>query len=102
MRAWVTDRVPERAAAPKLVTIVPELPLTAIGKPYKLPLRADAARRAASDALGDLHGVVEVQADLDGGSPVVTVKVDSSADHDAIATVLDQFTTTWLIEPHDG
>lgn len=102
LRAWAADRVPERAAAPKLVTIVPDLPLTALGKPYKLPLRADAAGRAARDALADLPGIAGVKAEVDGSKPLVTVRVDASADHDAIAAVLDDFTTGWLIETHDG
>jgi fatty-acyl-CoA synthase len=100
--SWATARVPERAAAPKLVTVVPDLPLTAIGKPYKLPLRADAARRAAIDALAELPGIADVTAAMDGSAPVVTVTVDSSADRDAVATVLDQFTTAWRIEARHG
>ena len=50
LRAW-GERVAERAAAPKSVTIVDALPLTAVGKPYKLPLRADAATTAVREAL---------------------------------------------------
>lgn len=100
--SWATARVPERAAAPKLVTVVSDLPLTAIGKPYKLPLRADAARRAALDALAELPGIADVAAAMDGSAPVMTVIVDSSADRDAVATVLDQFTTAWLIEARRG
>lgn len=102
LRAWATDRVPERAAAPKLVTIVPDLPLTAIGKPYKLSLRADAARRAARDALCDLPGIALVDADLEDGVPVLTITVEPSADHDAIAAVLDGYTTRWRIAPNHG
>jgi fatty-acyl-CoA synthase len=102
LRAWATDRVPERAAAPKLVTVLPELPLTVIGKPHKLPLRADAARRAARDALAEVPGIAGVTAELDGSSPVVTVSVEPSADRDAISAVLDQFTTTWRIAERHG
>ncbi|MBX7435132.1 acyl-CoA synthetase [Mycobacterium sp. Y57] len=100
LRAWATSRVPERAAAPRLVTIVADLPLTAVGKPYKLPLRADAARLAARDALAGLSGIVEVTAEADGGAPVVTVTVEPSADHESTAAALDQFTTTWRIAQH--
>lgn len=99
LRAWAADRVPERAAAPKLVTIVPELPLTAIGKPYKLPLRADAARRAAHDALADLPGIAGVDATFEDGVPVLTITAEPSADRGAIAAVLDDYTTSYRIEP---
>lgn len=98
LRMWATDRVPERAAAPKLVTVVPDLPLTAIGKPFKLSLRADAARCAVRDALATMPGVTQVEAEVQDGTPVVTIVVDSSVDHDAVAAQLNQFTVTWRIE----
>jgi fatty-acyl-CoA synthase len=98
LRAWATDRVPEPAAAPKLVTIVAELPLTAIGKPYKLSLRADAARRAAHDALAHLNGIAEIDATINDGVPVLTITVAPSADRGAIAAVLDDYTTGYQIE----
>ena len=55
LQAWAATRVPERAAAPKRVEIVDEIPLTAVGKPYKPELRRRAAeqdrpRRARRDA----------------------------------------------------
>ena len=37
--------MPERAAAPKHVEIVDEIPLTSVGKPYKPELRRRAAER---------------------------------------------------------
>ena len=49
--AWAAERVPERAAAPRHVEIVEEIPLTAVGKPYKPELRRRAAEQAAKDAL---------------------------------------------------
>ena len=51
LEAWAVDHVPERAAAPKHVEIVHEIPLTPVGKPYKPELRRRAAERAARDAL---------------------------------------------------
>ena len=51
LRSWASARVAEPAAAPKAVTVLDTLPVTAVGKPYKLPLRADATRRAVLDAL---------------------------------------------------
>ncbi|MBI3212193.1 MAG: acyl-CoA synthetase [Mycobacterium sp.] len=99
LRTWATDRVSERAAAPKLITIVADLPLTAIGKPHKVPLRADAARVAVSDALADIPGVTQVQAESDGGTPIVTVTVDTPAETHSITTLLDQFTIAWRIAP---
>ena len=98
VRTWVADRVPESAAAPKLVTVVPDLPLTAIGKPFKLPLRADAARQAIHDALVGVAGIAGVNAEIDGSETVVTVSVDPSVDRYGIAAVLDSFTIPWRLD----
>lgn len=101
LRAWASERVSERAAAPKLVTIVPELPVTAIGKPHKVPLRADAARVAVSDALAELPGVIQVEAESEGGVPVVTVTVETSVENHSITRLLDQYTIAWRIAQLD-
>jgi fatty-acyl-CoA synthase len=49
--AFVAPLVAEPAAAPKSVTILPEIPLTPIGKMFKPALRAIATRAAIGDAL---------------------------------------------------
>ena len=54
--AHATRHIPERAAVPKEVFIVSELPLTAVGKIHKPPLRRDAARRAITEALSEALG----------------------------------------------
>ena len=51
LRAFSAARVAEPAAAPKHVFIMPELPLTPIGKVYKPALRTVAAQRAMCDLL---------------------------------------------------
>ena len=62
--AFAATRIPERAAMPKRIACLPELPLTAIGKVYKPALRLQAAERvvrerlmqAGLDALVAVHG----------------------------------------------
>ncbi|HQR80120.1 MAG TPA: acyl-CoA synthetase [Actinomycetota bacterium] len=49
IRRWASVRVPEPAAAPKHVTVLPDLPLTAVGKPFKVELR----RHATQDELAE-------------------------------------------------
>jgi fatty-acyl-CoA synthase len=95
LRAWAIERVSEPAAAPKLVTIVPNLPLTAIGKPNKIPLRADAARRAVRDALATTPGVTGVLSDVDDGAPIITVCTTTDADPNAIANELGRYAIAW-------
>jgi fatty-acyl-CoA synthase len=98
LRQWAVERVTESAAAPKSVIVIDAIPVTAVGKPYKLPLRADAARRAVTDALTGLPGVVEVEAAVDDGTVAVTVVVVTGTDTDAIAATLDRYALAWDIE----
>ncbi|GAA4886170.1 acyl-CoA synthetase [Actinomycetospora straminea] len=92
--AWAAQRVPERAAVPKAVTVLDALPLTAVGKPYKLDLRADATRRAVADALAAVPDA-EVEAHIDDGSVVVTVTAPTSCDRTAIGDALGAYAVTW-------
>jgi fatty-acyl-CoA synthase len=92
---WAREHVAETAAAPRAVHVVDALPLTSVGKPFKLPLRADAARRAVEAALAEVPGVDTVSADVADGGVVVTVAGD--ADEAAVATALDAFALTWQL-----
>jgi len=55
--ASLTGRIGERAAIPREIYIVDELPLTDVGKPIKSALRKDAAERAFSAALSEATGL---------------------------------------------
>jgi len=98
LEAWAAEHVAERAAVPKSVTIVDALPVTAVGKPYKLSLRADAARRAIQDALAGTAGVDSVDATIDDGSIVVMVVVDAEADAEAVKATLGRYAIAWDIK----
>ncbi|HEU5484533.1 MAG TPA: acyl-CoA synthetase, partial [Microlunatus sp.] len=93
---WADDRVGERASAPKSVTIVDQLPVTAVGKLYKLALRADATRVALSEALREIAAVHAVDADIEDGTIVVTVRADE-ASHADVKCVLDEYGVRWQI-----
>ncbi|KIU15481.1 acyl-CoA synthetase [Mycolicibacterium llatzerense] len=96
LRQWAVERVAEAAATPKSVTVIDAIPLTAVGKPYKPALRADAARRAIMDALAGVPGVVDVEATVDDGSIVVTV--GTASDTDTITAILGRYALTWGIK----
>jgi fatty-acyl-CoA synthase len=98
LRTWASEHVADKAAAPKTVTIIDALPVTAVGKPYKLPLRADAARIAARDALADHAGIEMVTAAVEDGSPLVTVTLNPSADRKAIEETLGRYPMTSRLE----
>ncbi|WP_234343190.1 acyl-CoA synthetase [Streptomyces fulvoviolaceus] len=87
LRAWAAEHVSEAAAAPKAVRVLAALPVTAVGKPYKLPLRADATRRVLADLLDDLDDVEGIGAEADSGSVTVTVTLRPSASADSTAEV---------------
>jgi fatty-acyl-CoA synthase len=93
---WADDRVGERASSPKSVTVIDHLPVTAVGKPYKLSLRADATRAALSEALREMAAVHAVEADIEDGGIVVTVSADEAA-HAAVKRALDEYGVRWRI-----
>jgi fatty-acyl-CoA synthase len=73
------QHIAERAAIPKDIVVVPELPLTAVGKIHKPPLRHDAMRRAMLETLHQALGTkepmhVEVVEDARAGA-VLEVRV---------------------------
>ena len=99
---WSAARVSERAAAPKEVRIVDALPLTAVGKPNKLPLRADATRRALTDALSAVPGVLGVDCNADDGTVRATVTVDDGAEIDTVRDALSRYTIDYRVSSATG
>ncbi|WP_020102040.1 acyl-CoA synthetase [Mycobacterium sp. 360MFTsu5.1] len=98
LRQWAVEHVAESAAAPRSVIAIDAIPVTAVGKPYKLPLRADATRNAVRDALAAVPGVADVEAAVDDGAIAVTVVVGADADTDAIAATLGRYALAWDIK----
>ncbi len=92
LQEWVALRVPERAALPKRVDVIDEIPLTDVGKPFKPELRRRATERAAQEALG---GLGRVHARLDDGRVVVVV--GDAAEADARAA-LAPYGVAWELE----
>lgn len=98
LRTWAAEHVTERAAAPKDVVVVGALPVTDVGKPYKLALRADATRRVLLDALPGY----EVEAAIDDGSVVVTVTVARETDRAAAEKVLSGYALRSTVRVRPG
>ncbi len=91
LRAFAADHVTEPAAAPKIVSILDALPVTAVGKLYKLPLRADAAKHAVSEALRGLPGIMSVEAEIGNGSTAVLISLAAAADRHAVEEILGRY-----------
>ncbi|MCP2288914.1 acyl-CoA synthetase [Nocardia amikacinitolerans] len=95
--AWAAERVQERAAAPKTVTVLDALPVTDVGKPYKLGLRADATRRELLEALADSAGVRAVTATVEDGAVIATVELDAATNEREVAAILGRYAITWKV-----
>src|SRR5207342_3968412 len=83
LMAHMRGSVPEGPARPRAVIILPEMPVTAVGKIFKPVLRRDATRRGAAAAVATvLEGTqaeagVEVEEQDGGGRLLVRVSVRS-------------------------
>jgi fatty-acyl-CoA synthase len=64
LRDFAHAHIPERAAVPKEIILVEKMPLTDIGKPAKVKLRLDAARRAFTSDLAGIAGQAQVSVDV--------------------------------------
>src|SRR5271167_4451631 len=85
--AWAADAIDEPAARPKRIYPMTEIPVTAVGKPFKPALLADAAVRAITEALA-AAGVADARATAahEDGRLVVTVTgADPGRVRDAVA-----------------
>lgn len=90
--------ITERAAIPKYLEIVAELPKTAVGKVFKPELRKSAIKRVYDAALVDVGAdvtVSEVRDDKMRGLVAVLQKNSESVDEEKVLHCLDRFTRPW-------
>ncbi len=92
LEGWAAEHVPERAAAPKHVEIIDEIPLTTVGKQYKPELRRRAAEQAARDALAETPLRDQVRAVLIAGA--VEIHVPRSIHDDEVCAALSKYAWT--------
>ncbi|MEP7280428.1 MAG: AMP-binding protein [Rubrivivax sp.] len=94
--AFVARRIAERAACPKRITVLPALPLTAIGKVYKPALRAQAVQRVIDERLQRAALADHVRAtaqDLSGRIVVRVVAPPST--HAQVSALMGGFALDW-------
>lgn len=97
LQAYARDAVAERPAAPKVVRVVDQMPVTAVGKIFKPALREDAALHAAREAL-DAAGLsgLTLAAHIDKRKGlIVTVGGLTHENAPAAAGALGVFSFTW-------
>ncbi len=97
LMAYAKDKIHERAAHPKHLEVLEELPKTAVGKVFKPDLRKSAITRVLNGALtkGEVDAtVVEVSEDKKRGL-VAYLETNGETTRDEVKSVLGAFTTPW-------
>ena len=97
LTAFAGERISERAAIPKAVTVIDAIPMTDVGKPFKVPLRATAAEHAVTDALVDQPGVLRIAGHVNAGVPVVAITLAPAADRAAVERMVKSFAVKYSI-----
>lgn len=102
--AYAGEHIGERAAVPKEVVIMDEIPLTPIGKIFKPALAWDAAKRAYERelaALGDLAKTVSVEVGEDkihGKSALIIVTPNSGVSEGDILNKINELLTRYTMQ----
>ena len=97
LTAYLLGKISERAALPKYIEIMDELPKTAVGKVFKPDLRRSAITRVYGAALAEAGVAAEIDSVVEdkGRGLVAKVKKTGDADDATVGAVLGQFTRPW-------
>jgi fatty-acyl-CoA synthase/long-chain acyl-CoA synthetase len=96
LMAHCAEHVHERAAHPKHMTILDELPKTAVGKVFKPDLRKRAITRIYNQVLDEAGIAARVHEVVDDKKRGLVARLDrNGADESAVAQVLGDFTRPW-------
>jgi len=97
LMAYTKEHVLERAAQPKYIEILDELPKTAVGKVFKPDLRKSAITRIYNAALTEAGVAAQVSSVIDSKKRGLVAQVSKSGNVDeaAVTKVLGSFTRPW-------
>jgi fatty-acyl-CoA synthase len=96
LAAFALEHISERAAAPKEVIVLDEMPLTDVEKPSKVKLRLDAAERAFTQVLGQALGTdVSVRAVPDEAHGLLIRIATPGGTGEQVAQVMNAYTVAW-------
>ncbi len=97
LMAHAERHVHERAAHPKHVEILAELPKTAVGKVFKPDLRKSAIKRVYNAALAEAGVPAKVVEVVDDKKRGLTARLERTGDADdaAVAALLGTFVRPW-------
>ena len=95
LTAFARDRVSERAAQPKHVEVLDELPKTAVGKVLKNELRKRAIARVYGAALAAAGAPAEVAEVVEDSRRGLVARLTKGGDEAAVRAALGAFTVPW-------
>jgi fatty-acyl-CoA synthase len=97
LMAYATRHINERAAQPKYIEVLPELPKTAVGKVFKPDLRKSAITRVYDAALREAGLPAKVASVVEDKKRGLVARLEKSApvEDAAISAVLGQFNNPW-------
>ena len=98
LAAWAADRITEPSAAPRTVTVLASLPVTDVGKPYKLELRRLATQSAVEDVLREVDGVDSITTSIGNGAIDVLVRADGGPAVEAAERRLSRYTMAHRVD----
>jgi fatty-acyl-CoA synthase len=97
LMAYASKHIHERAALPKYLEVLPELPKTAVGKVFKPDLRRMAITRTYDAALAEAGISARVTAVIEDKKRGLVAQLQKTApvEDAAVASVLGQFSNPW-------
>ena len=98
LSAFANERIPERAAWPKRIELLPAIPMTAIGKVYKPRLRALACEHALRERLARAGLERQVQVAVEDTARGLQVRFTAPADQQArVAELMRPFALAYSV-----
>jgi fatty-acyl-CoA synthase len=101
LMAFAAKHIQERAAIPKYIEVLPELPKTAVGKVFKPDLRRMAIARVFDAALAEADIPAHVGAVVEDKKRGLVAQLEKTApvDDAKVAAILGQFANPWEWAP---
>ncbi|WP_085835380.1 acyl-CoA synthetase [Aquimixticola soesokkakensis] len=98
---YARTHITERAALPKHIDILAELPKTAVGKVFKPALRKQAITRVFDAAFAQAGLEARVREVIDDRKRGLVARIDAQDDLAAVEALLCKFTVAWEPAPKD-
>jgi fatty-acyl-CoA synthase len=97
LMTYATRHINERAAQPKYIEVLPELPKTAVGKVFKPDLRRSAITRVYNAALAEAGIPARVTSVVEDKKRGLVARLEKSGtvEDTKVASVLGQFSNPW-------